>query len=128
MKNLQTRFLCLAAVALLAFAAGCTTTKQTEDMLSAAGFKIVLANTPQQQAHLKTLPKRKVTMVQRDGKMYFVYPDAKQNVLYVGQQAQYQAYQKARQEAMLAAEQESAAAMNDEAWATWGMWGGPGWW
>jgi hypothetical protein len=128
MKNLRSQLICISTVALLAIATGCTTTKQTEDMLSASGFKIVPASTPQQQAHLKTLPAHKVTMVQRDGKVYFVYPDVKQNVLYVGQQTQYQQYQKARQEAMLAAEQESAAAMNDEAWSTWGMWGGPGWW
>jgi len=124
MKNAITRVISFGALALLAFVVGCTTTKQREDMLAAAGFKIIAATTPQQQAHLKTLPKHKLTMVQKDGKIFFVFPDAKQNVLYVGQQAQYDAYQKAYQQAMLVAEQESAAAMNNDAWAAWG---GP-WW
>jgi len=118
----------VAAAILVGLLTGCTTTKQTEDMLSAAGFKALLASTSQQQAHLKTLPPRKVTLVQRDGKMYFVYPDVRRNVLYVGQQAQYQQYQKLRQQAMIAAEEESAAAMNYDSWATWGTWAGPGWW
>jgi len=53
--------------------------------LSAAGFNIVPATTPELQARLKAIPAHKVAMVQRDGKEYFVYPDVTQNVLYVGQ-------------------------------------------
>jgi hypothetical protein len=108
-------------------ALGCSTTKQTENMLSAAGFKMMPATTPEQQAHLKTLPPNKVTMVVRDGKTYFAFPDIKQQVLYVGQQAQYDAYQKLRLQKQLAADQVQAAEMNSEpAWGAWGGWGGMG--
>ena len=94
-------------------------------MLSAAGFKIVPASTPEKQSHLKTLPPHKVTMVQRDGKTYFVFPDQKQQVLYVGQQEQYNEYQKLRMQAQLAAEEINAAELNSQAaWGTWGGWGG----
>jgi hypothetical protein len=102
---------------------GCSTTKQTENMLSAAGFKMIPANTPEQQAHLKTLKPRKVTMVAREGKTYFAYPDVKRQVLYVGTQAQYDEYQNLRRQEQIAEEQ-SATANSEAAWASWGPWGG----
>ncbi len=110
-----------------ALAIGCASTKQTESLLSAAGFKMMPATTPAQEAHLKTLPAGKVTVVVREGKTYFVYPDAKQNVLYVGQQAQYDQYQKLRLQNQMAEEQVEAAQANaDAAFAPWGGWGGVG--
>jgi len=51
----------LSIGALLAVAVGCSTTKEKENMLSAAGFQMVPANTPQTQAHLKSLPADKIT-------------------------------------------------------------------
>jgi hypothetical protein len=126
--NKTTRLMLAAgALALVVWTFGCASTKQTENLLSAAGFKIMPATTPQQQAHLKTLPVNKVTVVVREGKTYFVYPDAKQQVLYVGQQAQYDAYQKLRLQNQMAEDQVQAAEMNSEAaFAPWGPWGGVG--
>jgi hypothetical protein len=125
---MNTRLTCILAIgisALLGLAVGCSTTKQTENLLSAAGFKTIPATTPQQQAHLKTLPPNKVTMVVRDAKPYFVYPDAKAQVLYVGQQAQYDAYQKLRVEKQMAEDQAQAAEVYAPgAWGPWGDWGG----
>ena len=111
------------AVALLALVVGCASTHQTEDLLAAAGFKIVPANSPEQQAHLKTLPNHKLSMVQRDGKEYFIYPDVKNNVLYVGQNSQYQQYQKLREQQKLAEEKASSnMLMSDPGWNVWGPW------
>lgn len=125
MKRISTRLYLLGIATLMFVAGGCATTKQTENLLSAAGFKVVPATTPQQQTHLKTLPPHKVTQVQRDGKIYFVYPDAAQQVLYVGQDAQFQQYQKLRLQNQMAQEQLEAAELNsDPAWGTWGAWGG----
>jgi hypothetical protein len=45
---------------------------RTEDLLSAAGFKIALVTTPELRARLKAIPAHEVTMVQREGKEYFV--------------------------------------------------------
>jgi len=126
MKRVGT-WVSIVGVVALALGGGCSTTKQTENMLSAAGFKIMPAATPEQQAHLKSLPPHKVTMVQREGKTYFVFPDQKQQVIYVGQQAQYDAYQKLRLQNQLAEEQMNAAELNSEsAWGVWGGWGGMG--
>ena len=105
---------------------GCSTTQKTENLLSAAGFKAIPATTPQQQAHLKTLPAHKVTMVVRDGQTSYVYPDVPHQVLYVGQDAQYQEYQRLRLQNQMAQDQVQAAEMNAEpGWGVWGGFGGP---
>ncbi len=125
MRNSINRFSFLAAVALLGLVVGCTSTKQTENLLSAAGFRALPANTPEQQAHLHALPAHKVTMVIRNGKTYYAFPDVKENVLYVGQEPQYQQYQRLRLQQQLAEDQVNAAEMNSEAsWNMWGPWEG----
>jgi hypothetical protein len=116
----------LTTAALIALAVGCTTTKSKENMLSAAGFKMVPANTPQREAHLKSLPADKITPVQRSGITYYTFPDPKNNVLYVGQEQQYQKYRQLRFEQNLADEQLETAQMNEYDWGAWGAWG-PGW-
>ncbi len=118
----------LAAGALLALAMGCSTTSNKEDMLSAAGFKMVPADTAQRQAHLNSLPPDRITPVQRNGTVYYTFPDPKKNVLYVGQEQQYQKYQSLRLQKQIADEQLSAAQMNENSWGVWGAWGaGPAW-
>jgi hypothetical protein len=112
------------AIALMTLAIGCMTTKQTESLLSEAGFKAVPAATPQQQAHLKTLPAGKVTKAQRSGKTYYVYPDVAHNVLYLGQEAQYQQYQKLCLQHETSSPGLSDAEINNEpGWGPWGGWG-----
>ena len=109
----------------MAFVTGCSTAKQTENLLSAAGFNTIPANTPERQAHLKTLPPHKITLVVREGKTYYVYPDQAHQVLYVGQQAQYQEYQRLRLQNQMAQDQVQAADMNSAAgWDAWGGFGG----
>ena len=116
----------LSIGALVAVAVGCSTTKEKENMLSAAGFKMVPANTPEREAHLKSLPADKITPVQRQGTTYYTFPDPKSNVLYVGQEPQYQKYRQLRLQKQMADEQLETAQMNENAWGAWGAWGG-GW-
>jgi hypothetical protein len=127
MKNVAALLSMIAGASLLAVLVGCATTMRTEELLSAADFKIVPATTPELQARLKSIPADKVSRVQRDGKVYFVYPDVAQNVLYVGQNAQYQRYQQLREQNQLGQEQLNAAEVNAD-WGAWGTWGGEGWW
>jgi hypothetical protein len=117
----------LITAAVIALAIGCATTKDRENMLSAAGFKMVPANTPERQAHLQSLPADKITPVQRGGITYYTFPDPKNNVLYVGQEQEYQRYRQLRVEKQMADEQMEAAQMNENAWGAWGGWGGRGW-
>jgi hypothetical protein len=118
-----TGFRLIGAFLLLAFAVGCANTPQTENMLSAAGFTTKLATTAQQQQHLKTLPPNKVSLVQRNGKTYYVYADPAHQQIYVGNQAQYQRYQQLRQANNLAQENLEAAELNQETAMGWGVWG-----
>ncbi len=117
----------LILFALVALVTGCSTTGSTENLLSAAGFKIIPATTAQQQAHLKTLKPDKVTRVERNGTNYFVFPDTKRQELYVGHDAQFQEYQKLRLQKQMAEQQVEAAEINQENLYGWGAWG-PGLW
>ena len=85
----------LAAFTVAAFAAGCASTPPPlpdEGLLSAAGFKVLVAKTVQQQEHLQSLSPGKIAEMERNGTPFFVYPDAAKNRIYVGTQKEYQAY------------------------------------
>ena len=108
--------------------------KETEQMLSAAGFRMKPADTPDKLAQLQTLKQHKILRHVKDGKVIFLYADAKVNrCLYVGDEAAYQEYQKLALQKKIADEQRWAAEMNEDAamrWDAWGPWGpgwGPGW-
>ena len=94
--NFSATFWVIALVAV----AGCASAPQPppvdEAQLSAAGFKIVEAKTPQQQGHVKSLPPGQITEWQRTGVHYFVYPDAAHNRIYVGTPKEYAAYRRLR--------------------------------
>jgi hypothetical protein len=130
MKQILTSFRILGAIALLAMAAGCASVQSKENSLIAAGFKVVTPRTPAQQQKLKALPADKVSMVQRSGKTYYVFPDLAHNQAYVGGPKQYETYRQLRMKQKVANEKLEAAEMNLEAsemnWGGWGAWG-PGW-
>lgn len=100
----------------------------------AAGFKVITPSTPEQTAKLKTLAAHKVSQVQKNGKTYYVFPDAAHNQAYVGNPSQYQAYQQLRLERQEAKENLEAAVMNKDAvemnqesemnWGGWNGWDG----
>ena len=89
----------------------------TEKLLSAAGFDMHLANTPEKVAHLKTLPQLKLVPHQKNNKMYYTYADAKySNALYMGDEQDYKRYQNL-------SEEEHIAEMEETDWNDWGVWG-----
>jgi hypothetical protein len=100
MKHLLTF---ISIIALAGIVAGCATSpaRRTEKLLTKSGFAAVKATTATQQQQVHALPPDKVSLVKRKGKTYYVYPDAARNLLYVGNQAQYQAYQIAVQDQAL---------------------------
>jgi hypothetical protein len=130
-------FVRTAALALLLLAAGCASTPpppSAASLLSASGFKTLVASTPQQQQHVKTMPADQITVVQRDMKTYFVYPDTANNRIYVGTEKEYQAYLRLRAQNNVptpypdAMYQKQDAQMRAEdtrdASVTWGFWPG----
>jgi hypothetical protein len=135
MKHIFTGFNLIGAFTLLVLALGCASmqTQNKENLLIAAGFKVIVPSTVTQQQKLRALPAGKVTLVQKDGKIYYVFPDAANNQAYVGGLEQYQAYKQLRLANKLANENLEAAEMNQDAsmswgtWGGWGAWGGMGW-
>ena len=91
----------VCALGLILLITGCATPKpslHTEELLQSSGFKVVAATTPAEKAQLQTLRPGKLTVVRRDGKTWYVYPDAGRHQLYVGNPDQYQAYRQAYQD------------------------------
>jgi len=122
MKQIFTGLNLIGAIALVALALGCANTQRTENLLSAAGFRTIIANTPQRQQHLQTLPPDKVTLVQRNGKNYYVYADPAHWQILVGTPSQYQQYQQLRLANNLAQDQLATAQMNSMNRGMWGPW------
>ena len=123
MKHRFTGVHFIGAIALLAMAVGCANPQHTENLLSAAGFRTVIANTPPRQEQLKALPPDKVTLVQRHGKNYYVYADPAHWQIFVGTPSQYQKYQQLRLANNLAQDQLETAQMNSMTAMNWEMWG-----
>jgi len=95
-----------------------------EDMLAAAGFTVVPANTPQRQASLTSLPAHKFVQQVRNNQVIFVYADPTIcDCLYVGNQAAYDRYRQDVFVKNIANEQQMTAQMNQMDWDGWG----PGW-
>ena len=120
----------LAALGLCLVAAACQTPQQKisgrEDMLAAAGFKFIPANTPQRIAAFQQLPPHKFSRQTRDGRVFYVYPDPTVCMcLYVGDQQAYGTYRKNMFEKKLADENAMTAnemAMDSWDWGPWGGW------
>ena len=120
----------LAAAGLLASCASIENSDaiNTERELSAAGFQMKLADTPERLAHVKSLPQRKLFPTEKDGSTVFIYADATQcQCIYAGSEQDYQEYQRIslRQrdvnEASMAASNLSMA--EEDAPLDWGLWG-----
>src|ERR1700745_1208365 len=129
MKHIFTGFKLISAFALLTLTVGCTAmqTQNKENLLIAAGFKVIVPSTAAQKQKLQALPAGKVTLVQKDRKTYYVFPAPANNQAYVGGPTQYKAYKQLRLANKLANENLEAAEMNQDASMDWGGWGGPGW-
>jgi len=126
MKQSFTPFRIISAVALLALTAGCATTSsttQTTDMLTAAGFKLLTADTPKKQDVLNTLPKGQLSLVTYKAKTFYVQPAAASNQAYVGTPKEYQTYQQLRLAKQMSNDNLMAAQMNQDAMMRWGAWG-----
>ena len=93
----------------------------TERLLSASGFRMKLADTPEKLANIKAMTQRKVVPHSKDGVVYYAYADAEFcKCLYLGSESSYQQYEKI-------AIERNIAQMNEDAamdWDTWGAWGG----
>jgi hypothetical protein len=116
------------AVALVGCAAMQTAqTQSTEQLLSASGFHMKLADTPAKQAKLGILMPNKIVPHDRNGKVLYVYADPANSRLFVGDQQAYQNFQTLAVAKQIAEDQRQAAAMNADAAMDWDMWGPDPW-
>jgi hypothetical protein len=100
MKTLSLNF--VVATLLIGFITACqstavgpSVTSQKEQLLLQSGFRQKAVTTPEQQQRVSALPPGKVSEVGYDGKMYYVYPTAMKDRIFVGNQTQYNAYKQA---------------------------------
>ncbi len=128
MKPIRCIFLYSIAAAWTAVLVGCATTQTStqnrENMLVASGFKVITPKTAAQQQKLQGLPPGKVTMIQKGGKTYYIFPDPANNRAYIGRPKDYQAYQQLRAENKLTQEDVETAEMYQDAEMQWSLWGG----
>ena len=114
MKNLLKLTGIASVVAVLALMAACqtATTNQAElaaskkeFLLAQSGFKVITVTTPKQQQAINGLAQYRVSAVKYNGKLYYVFPTATKDKIYVGRQEQFDTYK-----AALAAQQVSQPA------------------
>ena len=98
---------------MLALIAGCQTVStnqaelaasKKEFLLAQSGFKVITVTTAKQQQAISGLAQGRVSAVKYQGKLYYVYPTATKDKIYVGKQKQLAAYNRA-----LAAQQAQAS-------------------
>jgi len=113
----------IAGLAMIALLVGCSSAPTAppvaplnESLLSAAGFKTVVATNDKQLQEIPKLPAGQITVMSNTGKNYFVYPDLAKKQIYVGTEKEYQAYLKLRaQNNLPATDPEASYAKQDEA-------------
>ena len=101
MKKLSTLIGIGSIGVVLALLAACQTTGTTdvvakkEALLTQSGFKVIVVTTPTQQQAVSGLAQGRVTAVKYKGKTYYVFPTGTKDKIYVGKQAQFNAYKQA---------------------------------
>src|SRR5437868_4246533 len=104
MKQLMTLTKITGAVLTLALITGCQTVStnqaelvasKKEFLLAQSGFKVITVTTAKQQQAINGLAQYRVSAVKYNGKLYYVFPTATKDKIYVGKQKQYDAYKRA---------------------------------
>jgi crotonobetainyl-CoA:carnitine CoA-transferase CaiB-like acyl-CoA transferase len=116
MKKLLTLTGIAGIGSVLALLVACQTTgtgdvvAQKESLLSQSGFKVITVTAPKQQQAVSGLAQGRCSAVHYNGKLYYVFPTATKDKIYVGRQKQFNAYKQA-----LAAQHASHPASSQQA-------------
>src|SRR5262245_55293643 len=101
MKKLLMLTNVVIGMAVLTLMGACQTTgttdvaAQKEALLAQSGFKVITVTTPKQQAAVSGLAQGRCSAVKYNGKLYYVFPTATKDKVYVGRQNQFNAYKQA---------------------------------
>src|SRR6266487_2167805 len=132
MKKLLTPTRIISTMAALALMTACQTVatnqaelaaSKKEFLLAQSGFKVVTITTPKQQQAISGLAQGRCSAVTYNGKLYYVFPTATKDRIYVGKQAQFNAYkqalaaQQASQQATQKAQQQQQMLQGSPVWA-----------
>ena len=66
-----------------------------EFLLAQSGFRVITVTTAKQQQAINGLAQYRVSAVKYNGKLYYVFPTATKDKIYVGKQAQFNTYKQA---------------------------------
>ena len=95
-----------------------------EQLLTAAGFKMKPADTPEKLAHLKSLPQDKITPNEKDGVVYYIYADVDNcQCFYWGLDQSYQNFMLLQEQKNIADEDRMSAEINYQGNMNWNMMG-----
>jgi hypothetical protein len=100
--NLLNLLLALALSVLVAGGVAAAAPRVDESELLTLGFKVLVATTPAQKDWVQRLAPGQIRAMQRNGKKFFIYPDAARNQIYVGGAQEYEAYRQLHPESKLA--------------------------
>jgi hypothetical protein len=127
--------LLLALIALTTMMTGCASqgtmpaTMQTQLDLGSCGFTWKIADTPEKMKQLEALPQRQIVPHQKDGKVYYIYADARDcKCVYIGDEKAYQQYRqfvydkRMDRKNDIAAEQAATITMDLGFWGAFGPW------
>ena len=104
MKNAVTLENIVGTIITLTLMAACQTVatndaelaaSRKEFLLAQSGFKVITVTTAKQQEAINGLAQYRVSAVKYQGKLYYVFPTAKKDKIYVGKQKQFNAYKQA---------------------------------
>jgi hypothetical protein len=104
MKKISNLASIASTMAALALIAACQTVatnnaelaaSRKEFLLTQSGFKVITVTTPKQQQAINGLAQYRVSAVKYNGKLYYVFPTATKDKIYVGKQKQFNAYKNA---------------------------------
>ena len=76
-------------------AAGAGEIARKEALLSQSGFKVITVTDPKQKQAVNGLAQGRCSAVTSNGKLFYVFPTAKKDKIYVGKQPQFNKYKKA---------------------------------
>jgi hypothetical protein len=123
----------LALIALAMMLTGCasqgkwTAADQTQVDLGSCGFTWKIADTPDKMKQLEALPQRQIVPHKKDGKIYYIYADARDcKCVYIGDEKAYQQYKQfvyeKRQDRKddIAAEQTAIMSVDPNFWSIFG--------
>src|SRR6266516_4839983 len=101
MKKLLTLTSIASIGAVLALISACQTTgagggevSRKETLLSQSGIRVITVTDPKQQQAVNGLAQGRCSAVTYNGKLFYVFPTATKDKIYVGKQAQFNRYKK----------------------------------